>query len=328
MAKIIQLQMRRDTAALWTSTNPTPADGEWCMETDTRRIKIGDGVTAWTSLDYNPAAGTPVDNQIGVWTGATLLEGDSQFTWDGSILLVGGAALEVGADGATFIINHADATGDQFLAISGGTDVSSGANILLYGAAHATPNNMDLRGGANAFLTWNETLGIININTGVGGKTNAFTINASQVASFVRDVRTLETFIALVGDVSAGDTAAMGYSATNGLRLIGQGSAKDVTILNDTAAIVIAIPTGTLDVEFSGDVGVAGDIVLTGQYFVPGTSTTAALEDIANVVNTDAGKVQSAMVFNTTTNTPVWAVGNADGSVWVDGAGTTVHTPV
>lgn len=47
-----QLQIRRDTAANWSSTNPTLASGEWGLETDTRQYKIGDGVTAWNSLGY------------------------------------------------------------------------------------------------------------------------------------------------------------------------------------------------------------------------------------------------------------------------------------
>jgi hypothetical protein len=47
------LKLRRDTAANWTSTNPTLATGEPGFETDTGRIKIGDGSTAWTSLHYS-----------------------------------------------------------------------------------------------------------------------------------------------------------------------------------------------------------------------------------------------------------------------------------
>ena len=46
------IQIRKDTAGNWTSNNPTPAAGEWCLETDTGRIKTGDGSTAWTSLHY------------------------------------------------------------------------------------------------------------------------------------------------------------------------------------------------------------------------------------------------------------------------------------
>jgi hypothetical protein len=50
MADIIQV--RRDTAANWTSDNPTLADGELGYEKDTQKMKVGDGVTAWNSLDY------------------------------------------------------------------------------------------------------------------------------------------------------------------------------------------------------------------------------------------------------------------------------------
>ena len=49
---VYQIQIRRDTAANWTSNNPTPAQGELCYETDTHKFKIGDGSTAWTSLSY------------------------------------------------------------------------------------------------------------------------------------------------------------------------------------------------------------------------------------------------------------------------------------
>ena len=50
MADIIQI--RRDTAANWTSANPTLAQGELGVETDTSKIKIGDGSTSWSSLIY------------------------------------------------------------------------------------------------------------------------------------------------------------------------------------------------------------------------------------------------------------------------------------
>jgi len=52
MPRDAQIQMRRDTAANWTSTNPTLAAGEYGFESDTGMVKIGDGTTAWTSLQY------------------------------------------------------------------------------------------------------------------------------------------------------------------------------------------------------------------------------------------------------------------------------------
>ena len=51
------IQVRRDTAANWTSANPTLAQGELGLETDTLKVKFGDGSTAWTSLAYYASTG-------------------------------------------------------------------------------------------------------------------------------------------------------------------------------------------------------------------------------------------------------------------------------
>lgn len=63
-----QIRLRADTAANWTATNPTLAAGEPGFETDTNKLKIGDGVTAWTGLVYfaPPVTGGSADG------GATL----------------------------------------------------------------------------------------------------------------------------------------------------------------------------------------------------------------------------------------------------------------
>ena len=50
----VRMQQRRDTAAGWTSANPTLLSGELGFETDTKKAKLGDGSTAWNSLAYYP----------------------------------------------------------------------------------------------------------------------------------------------------------------------------------------------------------------------------------------------------------------------------------
>lgn len=47
-----EIQLRHDTAATWTSINPLLASGELGVETDTGRVKVGDGATTWTALNY------------------------------------------------------------------------------------------------------------------------------------------------------------------------------------------------------------------------------------------------------------------------------------
>lgn len=47
-----RIQLRRGTAAAWTSSNPVLAAGEPAVETDTGNLKVGDGTTSWASLPY------------------------------------------------------------------------------------------------------------------------------------------------------------------------------------------------------------------------------------------------------------------------------------
>jgi hypothetical protein len=55
----VQIQLRGGTAAQWASANPVLAERELVVETDTKKIKIGDGVTTYNNLPYNPMVGQP-----------------------------------------------------------------------------------------------------------------------------------------------------------------------------------------------------------------------------------------------------------------------------
>lgn len=74
------VKVSQDTASSWTTNDPTPLMGEWCLETDTGYIKIGDGSTAWTSLTYkvrNSVATYTADGAIALTDKLVLLNGSS-----------------------------------------------------------------------------------------------------------------------------------------------------------------------------------------------------------------------------------------------------------
>jgi hypothetical protein len=78
----VTIQIRRDTAANWTSVNPVLHQGEIGVETDTGKGKMGDGATAWASLAYwNPGGGggAPLNSPAftGVPTAPTATPGTS-----------------------------------------------------------------------------------------------------------------------------------------------------------------------------------------------------------------------------------------------------------
>ena len=59
-----RVQLRHDTAANWTAANTLLLAGEFAVETDTNKVKIGDGVTRWNTLPYF-AGGSSTDGNTG-----------------------------------------------------------------------------------------------------------------------------------------------------------------------------------------------------------------------------------------------------------------------
>lgn len=48
----VKLKQRYDTASNWTTNNPVLLAGELGIESDTKKMKVGDGTTSWNSLAY------------------------------------------------------------------------------------------------------------------------------------------------------------------------------------------------------------------------------------------------------------------------------------
>jgi hypothetical protein len=120
----VQIQFRRDTAANWTSANPTLAQGELGLETDTARYKIGDGSTAWANLSYSSLPSNAINTNI-IDAKGDLLVG----TADNTI-----ARLAVGAvANYVLMVDSSTATGLKWAAIppSGGLSTSTEGAIMI-----------------------------------------------------------------------------------------------------------------------------------------------------------------------------------------------------
>ena len=60
-----RIQFRRGKKAFWESENPILRPGEPGFESDTRKLKIGDGETPWNDLPYSPTTlDTPDDVEV------------------------------------------------------------------------------------------------------------------------------------------------------------------------------------------------------------------------------------------------------------------------
>jgi hypothetical protein len=152
-----RLQNRRDTAANWTSNNPTLAAGEIGYETDTTKFKIGDGATAWNSLAYAYAAGA--SGPTGA-TGPTGAAGPTGATGPA------GATGPEGPTGATGPTGSTGATGPtgptNITSITAGTGLTGGTITTSGTVAIDTTVTVDL---STAQTLTNKTLTSPVINT-------------------------------------------------------------------------------------------------------------------------------------------------------------------
>ena len=134
-----QIQLRRDTAADWTSNNPTLAAGEFGWESDTNRFKIGTGSAAWNSLDYSDTLKTLGD--LGI-TGSTISAPSN-----GDLTLTTSGTGKVNISNA-YTLPSSDGSANQFLKTDGSgalsfADLSLG-DLTITGSTISTPSNADL----------------------------------------------------------------------------------------------------------------------------------------------------------------------------------------
>ena len=129
-----QIQIRRGTAAEWTAANSILAAGELAVETDTNKMKVGNGSTAWASLAYAPI-GTLTSNMVTTALGYTPANIAAP-TFTGTVVLpsttsIGTvSATEIGyVDGVTSAIQtQLDSK------LTATTAVTSNRNVLINGA--------------------------------------------------------------------------------------------------------------------------------------------------------------------------------------------------
>jgi hypothetical protein len=192
MARNALIQVRRDTAATWTSTNPTLAAGEMGLETDTGKLKVGTGSTAWTSLlyatDASDITGTTLASNVtgssltGVGT-LTVLTVTGDLTVDTTTLKVDSTNNRVGIG---------TSSPSQTLDVNGGTKSNFYEEKATVSATAAT--------------------GTIAVNAKTTGITY-YTTNAS--ANFVLNLRG-DASTTLSSLTAVGDTLTISFLNTNG----------------------------------------------------------------------------------------------------------------
>ena len=185
-----------------------------------------------------------------------------------------------------------------------GLPVSTGISGLGTGVATALAVNV---GSAGAPV----------VNGGALGTPSSGTLTSCTGLPVSTGVSGLGTNVATALAVNVGSSGAV---VVNGGAL---GTPSSGTLTSCTG---LPVSTGVSGLGTGVATALAANVGASGsaQLFI--TATAADLGAIANAINT-TGKFAGKQVWDSTNNVPLWAKGSTAGSVWIDGAGTTIITP-
>jgi hypothetical protein len=306
-----QIKLRRDTSARWTSINPTLGSGEPGLETDTLKIKYGDGATVWTGLQY--AAG----GSGGAFTGGTINNAlvintttDASSTFTGALRVLGGVG--VGGDmyvGGTLYcaeqyISYSSADNPNYpdgydagLQIQNITDSITGITMINSSSQRIFLANSQgifyLSGASSISSPISVPNTIMTAQTGVGINVRTTT----QSTTVTNGALIVAGGAGIAKDLNVGGvirTAALGTITTAsitqlGLVRIGSGlsvsSTGTISVSNATSGGNVTGPTGAV-VNLS-----------VPRYLGTGTLLTASSVVIGNLGEIQAPKVSSVIPF-------------------------------
>jgi hypothetical protein len=229
MAVVTQIQVRRGTAAQWTSTNPILAAGEQGFESDTLKLKIGNGSTAWNSLGY------VANGSVGTVTSITAGTGLS----GGTITTTGTIAIDS---------TVATLTGTQTL-----TNKTLTAPALGTPASGVLTNTTGLpltTGVTGTLPVANGGTGITSLGTGVA--TWLGTPTSANLISVVSDETGSGSLVFGTSPTLVTPKITLSYSAKTAAYTFASGDEGNVFSMNNAASVQFNIPT---DATFNFAIG-------------------------------------------------------------------------
>jgi hypothetical protein len=303
----VQIQVRRGTAAAWTSANPTLAAGEFAMETDTDKYKFGDGSTAWTSLGYSSLPSTAISNTVVDAKGDIIAA-----TADNTV-----AKLTVGSNGQVLTAASGQSTGLQWqtmahTAITVADTTDTTCFVGLFESATG-----DLGPKTDAGVTYNAGTGMLTATGFTGPLTGAVTGNAST-ATALATART-------IGGVS--------FDGTANINLPGVNAAGNQNTSGTAATVTGAAQSAITSVGTLTSLAVSGGLVAPLQINAQtGTSYTFVLADAGKLVTSSNGSAQtftvppnSSVAYDVGTQFMVQNIGSANCTL-AQGSGVTINS--
>jgi Major tropism determinant N-terminal domain len=337
-----QIKLRRDTAANWTSANPTLGSGEPGFETDTGKLKIGDGSSNWVTLGYATPGTAGVYSNTMAAAYLTIYSGNISAgnitvsgTINGTATSASTATYASTAGLATNATNVVGATQANITSVGTLTSVTSSGNIT---ASTANVYAANIKGNTaiyGAAYYWAN--GVAFASSSYSNTTVGYYLNSNLISST----------ISLTGNVIANALYGNSYLYSNGVSIL---SGIGGTYSNSNVASYLTSYAGNLT---AGNITVTGNVThpsnsyilgdftnstvayrtvfqtanlnsSTGIYALPsGTNTAASWQALNNSVSTNASKIFIAT--NGTTDVQIGSGINGSGtylplSIWNNGA--------
>jgi len=264
----VQLQLRRGSASQWTAANTLLAQGELGLETDTGKLKIGDGSTVWTSLSYYTAGSAAVTSVNG-YTGVVVLTA-SDISGLGTIATQAANNVTITGGSITGITDLAVADGGTGASTASGARTNLG---LVIGTDVLAPNGS--AASLTSFPTLNQnttgtasnvtgTVAVANGGTGAttaaGALSNLGAYAASNPSGYTSNTGTVTSVAALT----------LGTTGTDVSSTVANGTTTPVITLNIPTAsatnrgVLSAADWTTFNSKGSGTVTSVGMTTPTG----------------------------------------------------------------
>lgn len=272
-----RIQVRRDLAANWTSNNPTLASGEIGLETDTRKWKIGNGSSNWTSLEYQ------LPSMTGSWAS----------TPDENVLQIDRSTKRVGINAASLL--HDLDVGGTFRATGnstiGGTLSVTGNTTLSGDLAVNAATNADITTTTSTATVFNTNATTLNIGgaattIGIGAATGTATINNATTA--IAGAATVGGTLAVTGNTTlTGDLAVNGADITTtatGTATVFNTNATTLNVGQAATTVSIGATTGTATIR-NATTAITGAATVGGTLGVTGATTLAGLQAGATILS-------------------------------------------